>query len=547
MVYHKPTDYGTCLNGNSECVDKYKNSVVVNYLNRAYKVTTNWTDFSQEMQHIKQMLVNNNYSNQKIGNLMKNFIEKKMTVTANVQPEIKPLNIFYNNQMHNNYKIEERVVKDIIHNNVKSTEPNQRINVTFYYKNQRTSSLVMKNNLNSNNSTLQQTNIIYSFLCPHPHCKADQYIGLTQTTLSRRLTMHAQAGSIFEHFKTKHQAKPTRSQLTENTTIMSRAENRFKLSIKEALLILHNAPSINKQFDNFSNILKIHKHRNNCQNRDDTCRASPNPSAPLPSQREIHSTPTVSPTSQSQVQNISIHLPPVIPSSHTNSPLSLDHEQLNPDPSAPPLSQNHIHSSPSAPPMSQGQVKLNLSPSILLKSPCNIPPTPSAPPSSQNPIHTSPSALALSQQHICTTSPVTLSLQTNTQSNPKPSTPFLPRINSPLPVTVLVTSGSSNTSQSHISPRIVEASTSTNNTPTGNMDVNSESSSPTIDNIETEHRNTSQSLHVAPSGLSDGGQQDSFNSAVPPQADSTLTISQRIRDLVRHTRGTNIQETKHQP
>ena len=57
-VYHKPTDHGTCLNADSECVDKYKNSVIINYLNRAYKVTGNWEDFNNEVRHIKQMLVN---------------------------------------------------------------------------------------------------------------------------------------------------------------------------------------------------------------------------------------------------------------------------------------------------------------------------------------------------------------------------------------------------------------------------------------------------------------------------------------------------------
>merc|ERR1712002_960074 len=87
--------------------------------------------------------------------------------------------------------------------------------------------------------------------------------------------MHSQAGSIFQHFKNNHQARPTRNQLADNTTIMARAENRFKLSIKEALLILHNAPSINKQFDNFTNILKLHAHRNNNNIRDNTLKVVP--------------------------------------------------------------------------------------------------------------------------------------------------------------------------------------------------------------------------------------------------------------------------------
>ena len=83
-----------------------------------------------------------------------------------------------------------------------------------------------------------------------------------QTTLSRRLTMHGQKGSIFRHFIDIHKTKPTREQLTQNTKIIAKANDRYKLAIKEALLILKHSPSINIQFDNFTNILKLHDHRN---------------------------------------------------------------------------------------------------------------------------------------------------------------------------------------------------------------------------------------------------------------------------------------------
>ena len=36
-VRHKPTDRGTCINYDSHCPDKYRVSVINNYLNRLYK------------------------------------------------------------------------------------------------------------------------------------------------------------------------------------------------------------------------------------------------------------------------------------------------------------------------------------------------------------------------------------------------------------------------------------------------------------------------------------------------------------------------------
>ena len=74
--------------------------------------------------------------------------------------------------------------------------------------------------------------------------------------------MHGQNGSIFQHFLSCHNEKPSRDQLTKNTTIIARAKDRYRLSIKEALLILNYTPSLNIQFDNFSNTLKLYNHRN---------------------------------------------------------------------------------------------------------------------------------------------------------------------------------------------------------------------------------------------------------------------------------------------
>ena len=50
---------------------------------------------------------------------------------------------------------------------------------------------------------LQKTNIIYKFKCPLGDCISDNiYIGLTSTTLSRRLTMHlSEKSSLAQHLK----------------------------------------------------------------------------------------------------------------------------------------------------------------------------------------------------------------------------------------------------------------------------------------------------------------------------------------------------------
>ena len=257
----KKTDNGNCLNGNSECIDRYKNSVITNYLNRAYKVSDSWSTLHNEIKHIKQVLVNNNYSNKTVDQHIKKFLDNKLK-QSKVKDNTQIIPIYFQNQTHLNSKLDERIIKNIVNNNVKCVDENKKLRIVFYYKNIKTHSLVMKNNLAPKPPVLQQCNVVYKYTCPHPHSKAEEYIGLTQTTLSRRLTMHAQNGSILKHFKSSHNQHPTREQLVENTTVIARENDRYKLAIKEALLILRDSPSLNIQFENFTNILKLYSHRN---------------------------------------------------------------------------------------------------------------------------------------------------------------------------------------------------------------------------------------------------------------------------------------------
>ena len=77
QVYVKPTDAGECMKANSECPDRYKRSVINNYLTRAYKVSSSWNDFDLEIQRIKQLLINNGYTNNMFDFCLNTFLNYK--------------------------------------------------------------------------------------------------------------------------------------------------------------------------------------------------------------------------------------------------------------------------------------------------------------------------------------------------------------------------------------------------------------------------------------------------------------------------------------
>ena len=94
----------------------------------------------------------------------------------------------------------------MIHKNILPTDPNKKIKLIIYYNKFKTSNLVIRNNSPPSIGVLQKTNVIYKFKCPLGYCISDNnnniYVGLTSTTLSRRLPMHlSDTSSIAQHLK----------------------------------------------------------------------------------------------------------------------------------------------------------------------------------------------------------------------------------------------------------------------------------------------------------------------------------------------------------
>ena len=116
--------------------------------------------------------------------------------------------------MHYNYKSDEKILKTLIRRNIFPTDPNKKVKLIVYYNKFKSFNFVIKNNSSPSIGVLQKPNVTYQFKCPLGDCISDNnniYVGLTSTTLSRRLTMHlSDTSSISQHtfaFKQRIYAK----------------------------------------------------------------------------------------------------------------------------------------------------------------------------------------------------------------------------------------------------------------------------------------------------------------------------------------------------
>ena len=161
----------------------------------------------------------------------------------NILNHKQSMNLYYKNQFHSNYKIDEHILKKLIQKNVLLTDPTKKIKLIIYYNKLKTSNLIISYNTSPSSDLLDRTNIVYMFKCPLGDCvskkKNNVYVGLTTTTLSRRLTMHLNdSSSIALHLKTNSIPKSKfRKILVENTTIIAYEINKLRLQILETLPI----------------------------------------------------------------------------------------------------------------------------------------------------------------------------------------------------------------------------------------------------------------------------------------------------------------------
>lgn len=262
-VHRKATDLGKCMHPNSECPERYKDSAIRAYIHRAHKTCSSPEILKSELCRTKQILVNNGYSNSKIDleihQCMKSF---NAPPTNNDKRDIK---IYYCNQMSSAHKTDERVLQNIIKRNVRCTSPDDTLKLVVYYSNPKAHQRIMSNNPTKKRDCLHRTNVLYQFTCPEEGCRLlpnVKYIGMTTTTLSRRMTCHLSSGAPKQHMRDVHQVTLTRQMMEDHTQILTCYTDPIRLAIAEAIYIKDIGPVLNLQAASFTRTLKLYDGRN---------------------------------------------------------------------------------------------------------------------------------------------------------------------------------------------------------------------------------------------------------------------------------------------
>ncbi|XP_066952480.1 uncharacterized protein [Macrobrachium rosenbergii] len=105
-VYTKPTNLRMCLNGESECPERYKCSTISAYVRRALSHCSSWNITHDELERVAQVVIDNGHPNKEIGESIRRNVES--WYQQEPRPDVpEHIDLFYRGFFHKKYKDDE--------------------------------------------------------------------------------------------------------------------------------------------------------------------------------------------------------------------------------------------------------------------------------------------------------------------------------------------------------------------------------------------------------------------------------------------------------
>jgi len=246
-TYYKPTYTGLLLNYNSFTSKSYKISLVKCLIDRAFKISNDWSCFHNDLNLIKNNLIKNAYPSFLIDKIIKNYLNFKLSEQP--QQSKSKCNIIY-------FKLPYigepsiNVRSKFLNLCNKFCKQDFKIKIVF-------SSLKIKSFFSYKDAIPDDMKsfLVYNFTCAR--CNAS-YIGETTRHFKTRIDEHVKRDKqshIYKHFISNPECK----EHFDNSSfkIIDKCNNKFILKIKEALHINEKKPKLNAQVNHLALTLSV--------------------------------------------------------------------------------------------------------------------------------------------------------------------------------------------------------------------------------------------------------------------------------------------------
>ncbi len=236
-VYIKPTNTGLMLHYDSHVDVKYKKSLVLTMLNRAFRLSSSWKLFTEECERLKKTFVRLRYPISLLDNIITKYTAQKResddhpaeerNISENVVRVMLP---FKDQKSADSVRRQLRNLSKTIGRQIQPVYTSRKIAADFPAAETKP-------------PLVNQQCVVYLFKCDL--CDAD-YVGYTCRHLHQRIDEH-KSSVVGEHMVQQHGEDA--KNIEKNFKVLRKCRGKFECLLYEMLFIKDLKPSLNKQSD----------------------------------------------------------------------------------------------------------------------------------------------------------------------------------------------------------------------------------------------------------------------------------------------------------
>ncbi|XP_022797423.1 uncharacterized protein LOC111335698 [Stylophora pistillata] len=235
IVYRKPTDKGLLLHYHSHVDARYKRSLLITMLNRAFQLLSTQKFFQEECERFKEIFSRLRYPNDLVQSTIRRLVESKVCEDSHTRMADKreaPVRIVLPYKDQKSANVVRKQLADL----------RRKINVDIspVYTSKK-----IKNEIRVREDKpplVSQQCVVYSFQCGL--CDA-RYVGYTCRHLHQRIEEH-KGSAIGHHLREQHDMEP--EDIAQSFQILRKCQNKPVLFLK-CFLIKKLKPTLNKLCD----------------------------------------------------------------------------------------------------------------------------------------------------------------------------------------------------------------------------------------------------------------------------------------------------------
>ena len=185
-VFVKPTNTGLLLHYDSQVDNRYKKSLIITMLDRAFKLSSNWSLFHEECIRLQTLFLQLAYPEHLIQSMISNFITSKQTPAPSREstPDLQSVRIVL--------PFKEQKSADSVHKQLKDLGNLLNINLCPVFISRKVGEDLKHQEIKP--ALINGQSVVYKFQCGWGDAS---YVGYTRRHLYQRIDEHKRSGTVF--------------------------------------------------------------------------------------------------------------------------------------------------------------------------------------------------------------------------------------------------------------------------------------------------------------------------------------------------------------